>query len=102
VPLLNHNAGGYENGLSRERDPYTLQHNPNEDKQVSVLSDQGESLIYGGHVVVILLLAYNYTARGRLLGTDMTPLDARACLRACKVRVLLRKTLGAGFRERGY
>src|SRR5215212_4097257 len=77
MPLLDYDAGGYENGLSRERDPYTLQHHSKEDKQVSVLTNQGENLVYGGHVVVILLLPYNHTARGRLLGTDMTPLDAR-------------------------
>src|SRR5215212_9332800 len=77
MPLLDYDAGGYENGLSRERDPYTLQHHSKEDKQASVLTNQGENLVYGGHVVVILLLPYNHTARGRLLGTDMTPLDAR-------------------------
>ena len=42
---MDHDAGGYENGLSRERDPYTLEHHSKEDKQVSVLSDQGENLV---------------------------------------------------------
>jgi hypothetical protein len=58
----------------------TLQHHPKEDKQVSVLTDQGENLIYGRHILVILPLAYDYTARDRLLRTYITPLDARACL----------------------
>jgi len=38
---------GYEDGLTGEWDPDALQHHPEEDDQVPVLSDQREKLVCG-------------------------------------------------------
>ena len=53
--MLDDDAGGYEDSLSGERNPAALQQHPKEDNQVSVLSDQGENLVYGLQSLIILL-----------------------------------------------
>src|SRR5215213_9958653 len=56
MPPLGHDAGGYEYGLSGDRDPGALQQHAEENDQVPVLADQGEDMVYGLQGLPILLL----------------------------------------------
>src|SRR5215210_5909695 len=48
-PVMDQETGGDEYGLARERYSDTLQHHPEENEQVPVLSDQREDLVHGLH-----------------------------------------------------
>ena len=63
MSLLDHCASGYEDGFSGEWYPAALQQHSKEDNQVSILSDQGEDLVYGRQGLMILL------THGGLYGT---------------------------------
>ncbi len=46
VPALDHEAGGQEYGLARQRHAGALQHHPEEDYEVAVVGDGGEDPVH--------------------------------------------------------
>jgi hypothetical protein len=64
---LDHDARGYEDGLSGKWNPYTLEHHPQEDDQVTVLAYQGENIVYGLQGLMILLTYQTVQAKGSRL-----------------------------------
>src|SRR5215210_3572223 len=72
MPPLGHDAGGYEDGLSGDRNPGALQQHAEENDQVPVVADQGEDMVYGLQGLPILLLT-RQTVRVKGAGCPYSP-----------------------------